>query len=458
MAEKRRQPTGSASRLRSTVRSPRAGCLLLLAMILPTPGSAHIGSPDTFVQAAVGPYSVLIAAHPPAVTPGALELDLRFNPEDHITAATATLDAADPTDVPVVNDGTASVSLWAATPTAHSLHITVRGARGPGDYSITLPGAPEAARGSNGLRGLASVLLVLGLTLFASAFVLLARRSRWKGYAGLLASAGFLAAFWASQHARTTTTVAATLTPDGRLDLTLRNPAESFADLLPDHGKVMHLFLVRQPQQDVLLHLHPQQLAPGHFTVQLPAMPPGAYQLFADYYLSGGRSETGTMALGLPAQSHPAAFVPDDSFAVLPPLSRPAPPPTVDVGQALYTARLPDGYSFQLHAPATLHPLRANLLKIALLDPAGQPPADMALYLGMAAHAVVLRSDNGVFAHIHPGGTLPMTMPPDGMGMPAPSSTATIPYGFPTPGRYRLFVQMKHGQIIETGAFDLTVS
>jgi len=76
----------------------------------------------------------------------------------------------------------------------------------------------------------------------------------------------------------------------------------------------------------------------------------------------------------------------------------------------------------------------------------------------MAAHAVVLRSDNGVFAHIHPGGTLPMTMPPDGMGMPAPSSTATIPYGFPTPGRYRLFVQMKHGQIIETGAFDLTVS
>jgi len=29
-----------------------------------------------------------------------------------------------------------------------------------------------------------------------------------------------------------------------------------------------------------------------------------------------------------------------------------------------------------------------------------------------------------------------------------------FPYGFPTPGAYRIIVQMKHGQIVETAAFD----
>jgi hypothetical protein len=37
------------------------------------------------------------------------------------------------------------------------------------------------------------------------------------------------------------------------------------------------------------------------------------------------------------------------------------------------------------------------------------------------------------------------------------SSTVEFPYGFPSPGRYRIFVQMKHGAIVETGAFDAMV-
>jgi len=46
---------------------------------------------------------------------------------------------------------------------------------------------------------------------------------------------------------------------------------------------------------------------------------------------------------------------------------------------------------------------------------------------------------------------------PMNMEMPPSSNTATIPYGFPSAGRYRVFVQMKHGPIVETAAFDLTV-
>jgi len=35
-----------------------------------------------------------------------------------------------------------------------------------------------------------------------------------------------------------------------------------------------------------------------------------------------------------------------------------------------------------------------------------------------------------------------------------PSGAVGFPYGFPTPGAYRIFVQMKHGQTVETAAFD----
>jgi hypothetical protein len=34
---------------------------------------------------------------------------------------------------------------------------------------------------------------------------------------------------------------------------------------------------------------------------------------------------------------------------------------------------------------------------------------------------------------------------------------ADFPYGFPTPGDYRVIVQMKHGGVIETGIFDAKV-
>jgi hypothetical protein len=37
------------------------------------------------------------------------------------------------------------------------------------------------------------------------------------------------------------------------------------------------------------------------------------------------------------------------------------------------------------------------------------------------------------------------------------SNTVEFPYGFPSSGRYRIFIQMKHGTTIETGVFDALV-
>jgi hypothetical protein len=37
------------------------------------------------------------------------------------------------------------------------------------------------------------------------------------------------------------------------------------------------------------------------------------------------------------------------------------------------------------------------------------------------------------------------------------ASTVAFPYGFPSAGAYRIFIQMKHGNTVETGVFDAKV-
>jgi len=121
-----------------------------------------------------------------------------------------------------------------------------------------------------------------------------------------------------------------------------------------------------------------------------------------------------------------------------------------------------DGYTMRMELASVLHPRSGQMLRFTLLDPAGAKPTDMQLYMGMSAHAAVVKTDGKVFAHIHPAGTIPMAANSGGgmAGMDmsaAPESEVSFPFGFPSAGSYRIFVQMKHGSVIETGAFDLLV-
>jgi hypothetical protein len=135
-----------------------------------------------------------------------------------------------------------------------------------------------------------------------------------------------------------------------------------------------------------------------------------------------------------------------------------------------------------------------------VLAPDGSP-ARLEPFLGMAGHAVLRSDDGAVFAHLHPIGTvamasqmaLEMRTPADSMmgtlgrrmsepgaGMPgmagmthgpaamhAPGSALrtaallpgefAIPYGFPRPGHYRLWVQVKRAGHVQTAAFEVNV-
>src|SRR6185437_1023613 len=53
-------------------------------------------------------------------------------------------------------------------------------------------------------------------------------------------------------------------------------------DFLPDHGHLMHLYVIRWPEMDAVFHLHPALAGKGVFRTALPAMPAGEYRLYGD--------------------------------------------------------------------------------------------------------------------------------------------------------------------------------
>jgi hypothetical protein len=101
--------------------------------------------------------------------------------------------------------------------------------------------------------------------------------------------------------------------------------------------------------------------------------------------------------------------------------------------------------------------------------------------MGMLGHAAFVKTDGTAFAHIHPTGSVSMAafmmanppskaagaandsamemhaMPGMNRGGAVLPNVVGFPYGFPSPGTYRIFVQMKHGATVETGIFDAVV-
>ena len=247
-----------------------------------------------------------------------------------------------------------------------------------------------------------------------------------------------------------------------------RRPTESidFSDLVLDHGHLMHLFLIRTPSMDSFWHLHPERTADGGFAARLPAVPPGRYQLFADIVLSNGFPITMLGQIDVPRMlGKPLAG--DDSGILTYPIS----PDAMDTTEAA----LPDGASMIWDRDAKPFKTGAPLIfRFRVLDGQGKPAADLQPYMGMAAHAAIIRSDASVFAHVHPAGSVSMASfdlaqagLPDspvrgamgGMTMPMETVPPEIsfPYGFPKPGLYRIFVQIKRSGHVQTAVFAASV-
>jgi hypothetical protein len=246
--------------------------------------------------------------------------------------------------------------------------------------------------------------------------------------------------------------VSSSTAPNDQLVLTLANPAWSVPrkvdDFLPDHGHLMHLYMIRQPDAARVWHLHPEMTASGIFTLALPPIPAGQYQLYGDVVHRDGLAETMVASLKVPQDLAGTPIGGDDAAGV--------------------RGESPDGAHIVWDRdplPPKAH--QASIFKFRLVDRDGAPVQDAELYMGMLGHAAFLKNDGTVFAHVHPSGSVPMAAlalanraPGEDHSMHHMSGLppeADFPYGFPTPGDYRVIVQMKHRGVIETGIFDAKV-
>jgi hypothetical protein len=252
---------------------------------------------------------------------------------------------------------------------------------------------------------------------------------------------------------------------DARLRLTLHDPGwlpfRVTNDLVPDHGHPMHLFLVREPALDRLMHLHPRQLEDGEFDQLLPNAAKGRYRLFADIVHASGFPETMVATIDLPDGGNGDVAGDDSAAEAAPQAAADGTAPLPDGGRMIWAER-----------PASLRAKQPQILTFNVQDAAGQPARDLEPYMGMPGHAIVFKRDLSVFAHVHPSGTAPMqslALASAGLSDAASNpheqhaahkawpATVTFPYGFPSAGDYRVFVQVKRAGRVQTGVFDVRV-
>jgi hypothetical protein len=494
--------------------------LLLLGVALaPSTARAHVGSKDVFEQVSAGPYTLFVTVRPPTVIPGVATIEVRSSGAAVdgilITPLPMTGEASKhpPTPDAMVRSASDPAfftgNLWMMASGSWEVRFEVSGAAGRQVVSVPVPAVAlstlKMQRGMGIALGLLGLFLVISMAGIVAAAVRDARlqpgataapdrrRRAVFATAGSLVVMGLMvwggAKWWNVEAADYAGDIYRPLVMEpllegNRLELKVGQyvPAEDYKirrsrsnnDFLPDHEHLMHLYAIRWPEMDAVFHLHPVLAGAGDFRAELPAIPAGEYRLFGDVVHANGFPETLVATLSVPENMAGGPLAADDAEG------KPRPLSGTPLG-ASYT--LPDGYVMVWDEPATVTANTAYAFRFRLLDSAGKTATDMQPYLGMAGHAVFVKTDGTVFAHTHPegsaamaavmlanGGTptspmdrsnlsntpkdMPMDMPMHGAPM---SNTVEFPYGFPSAGRYRIFIQMKHGATVETGVFDVVV-
>jgi hypothetical protein len=531
-------------------RKPRAGCKILsaaaglsdtaavrqgrvtlaivaLTFFAASIASAHVGSPNVFFDGKAGEYPVHIVIRPPKVVPGIAEISVRVEGDgvQRVTALPVFWESgrkgSPPPDTAKLVPGETNLyasTLWLMKPGGYSVDVSVEGARGGGTVIVPVNAVATNTRGMS--RTMALTLVFLGLLLFVGAVRIsgaifgqsllepgevpnAGRILRGRIAMGATAAL-FLLALWGGskwwnlkeREYRNKTLYrpgglianVVESTNQNLLVLRVNYPEDSdqSPELIPDHGKLMHLFLIREPDLKVFAHLHPVKRDWEKFEVALPPLPAGHYAVYADITHETAFSETLTTKVDLPPPTSRVmkfwgvtGTATDQicgamSVRAAPPEGFPLPPDPDDswhVGSdasatsAKNVARVSDGRSIVWLPPGDLVENRDLSLRFQLMNTNGQVE-NLEPYIGMFGHAAVRRDDGAVFAHIHPSGTFSMAAQEYFAGrneVHAPTNAAkpvsevSFPFAFPNPGVYHLWVQLKSGGKAYTGVFEAVV-
>ena len=498
----------------AAVTSPalRLAALAPIALV----AAAHVGSPDTFFEGAAGPYSVRVIVRSPGVVPGLAQITVRVLAASQTVRRVLVLPvywdprtaAPPPPDVAARVPGDSTLygaALWLMTGGSYGVQVTVEGDAGTG--TALVPVVAVATRRLALQGSLGAGLLAFGLFLGVGAVTLIgaavregglepgatpdARRTRRARIAmgvSIAVLAGALLggrAWWNAVDAQYRSglyqALHATATVRGagggralRIaidDTSWTNARRQWTPLVPDHGHLMHVFLVRDSTLSVFAHLHPLPLDSTSFEAALPPLASGRYRVYADIVHENGFAETLVATVDLPPPAGPwRPSDRDDAWT------------GDEKREAGNVSDLADGSTMiwdRSAAPIVVD--QEAPLRFVVTDPGGRP-ATLEPYMGMAGHAMLTRDDGAVFVHLHPAGsvslaaleTFQLRQPGDTIrGALAKrlttmqmgnrreselrSGAVTFPYAFPKPGHYRIWVQVKRGSRILTGAFDASV-
>jgi hypothetical protein len=187
---------------------------------------------------------------------------------------------------------------------------------------------------------------------------------------------------------------------------------ETVRDFDVEHTKRLHFIAVRRDLTG-FQHLHPRQDASGAWSTDLTLREAGAYRVFADFTPSGGQATTLASDVLVGGAFAPRAL--------------PAPATRAKV----------DGYDVALRAEG-----RGDERTLRFSVRRGGRPVAVQPYLGAAAHLVALRAGDLAYLHVHPL---------QGKGIAFAAS-------YPSAGRYRLFLQFRHGGRVHTAALTQEVA
>ncbi len=443
---------------------------LFIAFALSPDASAHIGSSGVIVQKKAGKYQVLVSVQPPDVVPGTAKV-IVFVEQGRVERIVArpvyfrSGDKGAPThdELTRTEGNRYEGDLWLMDSGSSSIEIKLEGADGSStvvvpvlSVSTALRTMPEGTGIGLALMGL--LLIVMMITIIGASTAdgitppgqlpqPIIRRKRFIGMGiGALVLALALTgwrSWWTSSaedyrneqlyqpaSIRSSVSVA-----DAQRKLTIQMDTTGFGTnwqkrrmlsyIMPDHGKLMHTFLVRMPGLDAFAHLHPDRRDTLNYESKLPSsLPGGRYLLYSDVVYRSGFTETLTDTVDLPSlkisNASAVGATPtdrDDSWLVAEPMGvkgNAVNVPHLDndmvvCGKPGASAKLTDGSTMLwMDKPdKTLETGKLYTLKFAVADAAGKA-APLEPYLGMGGHAAILRSDGTVYIHLHPVGTYSM--------------------------------------------------
>jgi len=514
---------------------PRVGRLarVVLLATIALVCSAHIGSPDAWYSGPAGPYQVVVHVKAPAVVPGIAVVSIK--PESAVDTITAFVNKYDavaggpPPDVatPVANNpGWYRTELWVMDPGSNSVTVSLRGAKGAG--TVVIPLVAVAARRLQFNGALSALLIAAALILVAGLLTLVGaavresvlppgtipdptrqKRARFaiiRGAVVIVVVVTGFGAWWRAEDAMFAESLFKPLRVAARTEAlgsdgtqlvftitdsvwTQRNRARrsrprggsEFTNLLDDHGKLMHLFVIAEDGRSNFAHLHPTTTDSVSFTSVLPPLPAGRYRVFADVLHATGFTQTLAATISLDAPSAEGSASASASASATTSATKGTPVALTDADDAWVTglladtaavATLADGATVQWLGAAAPHIAGEEAELRFVITPSAGDTARLEPYLGMLGHAAVVRDDGAVFIHLHPMGTVSlaaqtllsrarasthdMSMPPLRNGV-AVDDSLHFPYAFPEPGNYTVWVQVKRLGRVQTSAFRVAV-